>query len=55
MKDLWNGMFDFNGDGWMDIGEEYLAYRIFEAVTREPESSEEDLPDDEEDRPGGSR
>ena len=38
MKDLWNGMFDFNGDGRMDIGEEYLAYRIFEAVTREPES-----------------
>ena len=33
MKDLWNGMFDFNGDGRMDIGEEYLAYRIFEAVT----------------------
>jgi hypothetical protein len=55
MKDLWNGMFDFNGDGWMDIGEEYLAYRIFEAVTRESESSEEDLPDDEEDRPGSSR
>ena len=23
LKDLWNGMFDFNGDGRMDIGEEF--------------------------------
>ena len=53
MKDLWNGMFDFNGDGQMDIGEEFLAYRIYEAVTRESEGDEEDLTDDEEDRPGG--
>ena len=30
MKDLWNGMFDFNGDGQMDIGEEFLAYKIYE-------------------------
>ena len=53
MKDLWNGMFDFNGDGRMDIGEEFLAYKIFEAVTEESGNSEEDLTDDEEDRPGG--
>ena len=32
MKDLWGGMFDYNGDGVMDIGEEYLAYKIYEAV-----------------------
>ena len=52
MKDLWNGMFDFNGDGQMDIGEEFLAYKIFEAVTRESEGDEKDLTDDEEERPG---
>ena len=52
MKDLWNGMFDFNGDGRMDPGEEFLAYKIYEAVTRESEGNEADLTDDEEDRSG---
>ena len=42
MEDLWNGMFDFNGDGITDIGEEYLAYRIFEAVTEESEEEGEE-------------
>ena len=37
MKDLWNGMFDFNGDGRMDIGKEFLAYKMYEAVTEESE------------------
>ena len=55
MKDLWNGMYDFNGDGQMDIVEEFLAYKIYEAVTEESENSENDLPDDEEDRSGGLR
>ena len=41
MKDLWGGMFDFNGDGVTDIGEEYLAYQIFEAVTEESENDDE--------------
>lgn len=53
MKDLWNGMFDFNGDGRMDIGEEFLAYKIYEAVIEESEDNEEDLTDDEEDCPDG--
>lgn len=42
LDDPWNGMFDFNGDGVTDIGEEYLAYRIFEAVTGEPEEDGEE-------------
>ena len=42
MKDLWNGMFDFNHDGVTDIGEEFLAYRMFAAVTEESEIEEED-------------
>ena len=39
MDDLWSGMFDFNDDGVTDIGEQYLAFKIFETVT---ENSEED-------------
>ncbi len=42
MSDLWNGMFDINGDGVSDIGEEFLAFRIFEAVTGESEDEEDD-------------
>ena len=45
MKDLWGGMFDFNGDGVTDIGEEYLAYKIYEAVTKD---SEDCVDEDEE-------
>jgi hypothetical protein len=42
MKDLWGGMFDFNSDGVMDLGEEYLVYKIYEAVTEESEDQDED-------------
>ena len=37
MKDLWNGMFDFNGDGRTDIGEEFMAFMMFESAARETE------------------
>ena len=30
--DLFGGLFDINGDGKTDFGEEYIAYRIFEDV-----------------------
>ena len=36
-------MFDFNGDGIMDPGEEYLAFRIWEEMNGIGE--EEDVPD----------
>ena len=42
MKDLWGGMFDFNSDGVMDLSEEYLAYKIYEAVTEESEDNDEE-------------
>lgn len=42
VSDLWNGMFNFNGDGVTDIGEEFLAFKIFEAVTEESEDGEDD-------------
>lgn len=46
---MWNP-FDFNHDGKVDPTEEYLAYKIWEEMTREEEEKEE-LPDnpDEED------
>ncbi len=42
MSDLWNGMFDFNGDGVTDIVEKFLAFRIYEAVTEESGDEEDD-------------
>ena len=37
--DLFGGLFDFNGDGKTDLGEEWLAFKIFEECTREEEPS----------------
>lgn len=34
-KDLFGGFFDFNGDGKTDLGEQYIAYRIFKECTRD--------------------
>ncbi len=38
-------MFDFNGDGNTDIGEEYLAFRIWEEMNGIHED-EDGLPDE---------
>lgn len=32
--DFMNGMFDFNGDGKTDLGEEFIAYNIYEDMTK---------------------
>ena len=40
-------MFDFDGDGFMDPGEEYLAFRIREEICLEDETEAND-PDEEE-------
>ena len=32
--DFMNGMFDFNSDGKTDLGEEFIAYNIYEDVTK---------------------
>lgn len=37
--DLFGGLFDFNGDGKTDLGEEWLAFKIFEECTKEEEPS----------------
>ncbi len=33
--DLFGGMFDFNGDGKTDLGEEFIAFEMFEEMTKE--------------------
>ena len=38
-------MFDFNGDGIMDPGEEYLAFRIWEEMNGIDEDEDEAEPD----------
>jgi len=43
-------MFDFNGDGVVDPGEEYLAFRIWEEVCGISEDEDPDDRDEEEDK-----
>ena len=40
-------MFDIDGNGRMDAGEEYLAFRIWEEMTGNDEEEEPDDPDGE--------
>lgn len=40
-------MFDFDGDGKMDPGEEYLAFRIWEEMCLEKDEEEQDARDEE--------
>lgn len=43
-----SGLFDFDGDGKMSIGEEYIAYRIFEETTcNDYERIDDDFEDDD--------
>lgn len=44
------GMFDLNKDGKVDLGEEFMAFKMFEEVTREDEDEDDDLFKDEDDR-----
>lgn len=43
--DFFGGMFDFNGDGKTDLGEQFIAYKIFEEVTKEEDSDSDDSDD----------
>ena len=43
--DFFGGMFDFNGDGKPDLGEQFIAYKIYEEVTKE-DNPDSDDPDD---------
>lgn len=40
--DLFGGMFDFDGDGKTDIGEEFLAYMMFEELSKDEDKSKVD-------------
>ena len=39
MSDFMGGMFDFNGDGHTDVGEEFMAYQIYEDMTEKKTDS----------------
>lgn len=43
------GLFDFNGDGVEDIAEEWLAYKMFQEVTKEEDESSDCFDFDSED------
>lgn len=45
---LFGGLFDLNGDGKVDLGEEFMAYKMFETVTKE-EMDDDDLFEEEDD------
>lgn len=34
------GLFDLNGDGKVDLGEEFMAYKMFEEVTKDEDSDD---------------
>ena len=38
-NDFFGGFFDFNGDGKTDIGEEWIAYQIFQECMKDEKSS----------------
>ena len=39
---FWGGLFDFNGDGKTDIGEQFIAYKMFEDCTKGFDSDDDD-------------
>ena len=41
-NDFPGGLFDLNGDGMTDLGEMFIAYNIFEEVTRDDDEEDED-------------
>lgn len=42
MDDFFGRMFDFNGDGQTDIGEDWLAFKMFEECTKADGEPEDD-------------
>ena len=40
---LFGGLFDFNGDGKTDLGEEFIAYKIFEECVKGNDDTDDDL------------
>jgi len=44
-NDFFGGLFDFNGDGITDLGEQFIMYEIFKEVTKEDELDDYDSDD----------
>lgn len=40
---LFGGLFDFNGDGKTDLGEEFIAYKIFEQCMKKSDDADDDF------------
>lgn len=40
---LFGGLFDFNGDGKTDLGEEFIAYKIFEGCMKGNDDTDDDF------------
>lgn len=47
-KGFFDSLFDLNGDGKTDLGEQYIAYKIFEDMSKEDDEPDECGDDDEE-------
>lgn len=45
------GLFDFNGDGKEDLGEQWIAFKMFEEATKEDDTSTDDFGDIFDDEP----
>lgn len=45
-SNFFGGNFDFNGDGKTDIGEQFLAYMIFEEIMGKQAEDEDNNSDD---------
>ena len=45
-SDFMGGIFDFNGDGKTDMTEEFMAYMMFEELTKKKKQESESLYDD---------
>lgn len=42
---FFGGLFDFNGDGETDIGEEFTAYQIFKECFKKEDTEDDDKDD----------
>lgn len=49
MCGFWEDLFDFNGDGKVDAGEEFLGMVMMEEAYRELQQEDDDIDDDEPD------
>ena len=47
MKERWGGMYDLNGDGFTDMAEQYIGFRIWEEMN-DIREDDDDMDEEEE-------